>query len=62
MINARLTHIRQTLSKRHHTRQAMMYNAVQERLNKSLNTYQKELDTGISYIETKNEIKVIKKL
>jgi hypothetical protein len=57
-----LTHIKYNLEKRHRRREAIMYDAVKNRLSKSLSTYEKTLDKGVLYIETKNELKVISKL
>jgi hypothetical protein len=57
-----ITQIQEQLSKRHRTRQEIMEMAINGRLNKSLQTYDKELSLGVEYITQKSEINVLKKL
>lgn len=61
-MDAKFLHIRNALAKRHRTKQAIMFNAVKDRLNKSLNSYASELDSSVAYVETKSAPNVIKKL
>ena len=61
-MNADLLHIEKMLAERHRSKNAIMTEAISERLTKSLLTYEKELDAGCEYISSKNEIKVLKKL
>ncbi len=60
MIN--LEHIAKTLSFYHRNKHTIMSKAVAERLNKSLMTYDKELDAGVSYVKNKSELNVLNKL
>jgi hypothetical protein len=39
-----------------------MSNAIKERLDKSLRTYDQELSLGVEYVTQKSEINVLKKL
>jgi hypothetical protein len=57
-----ITQTQEQLSKRHRTRQEIMEMAINGRLNKSLQTYDKELSLGVEYITQKSEINVLKKL
>ena len=50
------------LDSRHRTRNDIMVNAIEQRLNKSLLTYSKTLDSGVEYVANKSEINVLKKL
>ena len=57
-----LGHIKDMLDSRHRTRNDIMVNAIEQRLNKSLLTYIKTLDSGVEYVANKSEINVLKKL
>lgn len=57
-----ITQIQEQLSKRHRTRQEIMEMAINARLNKSLQTYDKELSLGVEYVAQKSELNVLKKL
>lgn len=57
-----LIHIEEQLKLRHRNRQQIMENAIQERLNKSLATYDKELSLCAEHIAQKSELNVLKKL
>lgn len=57
-----LEHIREQLSLRHRNKSEIMRTAINERLNKSLQTYENELTSGVTYITRKSEINVLKKL
>lgn len=61
-MNIDIDHIFNMLSLHHRGRDKVMEESIRNRLNKSLYTYLKELDTGVSYVSTKNELNVIKKL
>jgi hypothetical protein len=39
-----------------------MGTAIKERLDKSLQTYEQELESGVDYVSQKSEINVLKKL
>lgn len=54
--------IMKQLSIRHRTRDTIMKDAVSCRLDKSLDTYDKDLTRGASYVLQKNELNVLKKL
>jgi len=62
MFNSRLEKIRENLSYRHRDKSDIMEEAIKVRLDKSLTTYTKTLDAGVSYMSVKDEIRVIKKL
>ena len=57
-----LEYIREQLNSRHRTRHEIMSNAINERLDKSLQTYTKELSLGVEYVAQKSELNVLKKL
>ena len=57
-----IDHIKEQLSLRHRDKPEIMKSAINERLNKSLQTYDKELTSGVTYITRKNELNVLKKL
>ena len=57
-----LNHIESVLAQHHRTSAQVMADAVEERLAKSLTTYEKELDDGVTYVANKSEINVLKKL
>jgi hypothetical protein len=61
-MNDILIHIEKELSKRHRCRTEIMKSAIDERLNKSLETYAKGLDSGVNYINGKSELNVLRKL
>ena len=61
-MDSNIEHIAQMLSQRHRNPYVIMKEAVMERLDKSLTTYDDELDKGVSYIQNKSEINVLKKL
>ena len=61
-MNSKIEHIRKMLSEHHRNREEMMENAIIDRLNKSLNTYDKELSSGVDYISNKSELNVLKRL
>ena len=43
-------------------REELLLVYVNERLNKSFNTYQEELDSGLDYLKRRNEVNVMKRL
>jgi hypothetical protein len=57
-----LEHIDQMLSHYHRSKSEIMENAVATRLTKSLNTYDKELNSGVEYVQSKSTLNVLKKL
>lgn len=57
-----IEHIQKQLSERHRTRQEIMEEAINNRLMKSLQTYDKELSLGVNYVTQKSELNVLKKL
>ena len=57
-----IEHIKQLLSQHHRDKSTIMENAVANRLNKSLSTYDKELNSGVEYIQAKSTLNVLKKL
>lgn len=57
-----ISHIEKSLKERHRPTYQFMAEQVQNRLTKSLITYEKELSVGTDYIGTKNELNVLKKL
>lgn len=62
MTDQQLLHIERMLSRRHRDRHTIMKECVSERLNKSLFTYNSDLDRSIEYIKTKKDTSVIRKL
>lgn len=51
------------LSKHKNTdKEDLLLQYVNERLNKSFDTYQKELDQGLEYLKRRNELNVVRKL
>ena len=61
-MNSKLEHIKYMLSLHHRDRNTIMEKAVITRLNKSLLTYDKELSSGVEYIQNKSTLNVLKKL
>lgn len=61
-MESKLEHIRTQLTNRHRPKVDIMEQAISERLNKSLLTYDDELDSGVTYIKNKSELNVLKKL
>ena len=57
-----IKHIQEQLNNRHRNRQEIMEMAINARLDKSLQTYNKELSLGVEYIAQKSELNVLKKL
>ena len=45
-----------------HSKEELMLRYVSERLNKSYETYQKELSQGLSFLEQKHEKSLLKRL
>ena len=61
-MNSNIEHIRHMLSLHHRDKPTIMETAVATRLNKSLLTYDKELDVGVEYVQNKSTLNVLKKL
>ena len=61
-MKALLNHIELALEEHHRTPYQFMSDAVKDRLNLSLKTYEEELESGANYVATKSELNVIKKL
>lgn len=61
-MNPNIEHIKEMLSQHHRDKSTIMETAIKDRLNKSLFTYDKELDNGVGYIKNKSELNVLKKL
>lgn len=59
---SKLEHIKYMLSLHHRDRDSIMEGAVIARLNKSLLTYDKELTSGVEYIQNKSTLNILKKL
>ena len=57
-----IEHIREQLALRHRSKNEIMSKAISERLDKSLQTYEKELSLGADYVAQKSELNVLKKL
>lgn len=57
-----VNHIKEQLALRHRSRTEIMSEAIKERLNKSLLTYDQELSLGVEYVTQKSELNVLKKL
>ena len=57
-----IEHVRQMLSQHHRDKSTVMEDAVLHRLNKSLLTYDQELDSGVEYVQHKSVLNVLKKL
>lgn len=62
MIDNTINHIKDMLSQRHRDRASIMKDAINERLDKSLQTYSDTLDSSVKYISQKSELNVLKKL
>jgi CRISPR/Cas system CSM-associated protein Csm5 (group 7 of RAMP superfamily) len=45
-----------------HTKEELLLQNVSERLNKSLESYNKELEQSIKYLAKKNELRMIRKI
>lgn len=54
--------IEKDLKEHNKDRNTMMSLCVEERLNKSLSTYYKELSNSINYLEYKDSLRVMKKI
>jgi hypothetical protein len=61
-MNANIEHIRHMLSLHHRDKSTIMETAITTRLNKSLFTYDKELNSGVEYVQGKSTLNVLKKL
>jgi hypothetical protein len=57
-----ITHIEKMLSIHHRPKKEIMKRAILDRLDKSLYTYQRELDIGVLSVSSKSELNVLKKL
>lgn len=62
MIKDILSHILDDLSKHHRSKKEVFMACVEERLNKSLETYQKELDDTFGFLSRRNELRLLKRM
>ena len=46
----------------HRNKNVLLYNYINDRLNKSLKTYYEELTDSVSYLNNKDELKIMKRL
>lgn len=57
----KLLSIKLDLSLRNHSRSDIMEEAVKTRLDKALDSYIKSIDASVHYLETRNDIKIMKR-
>ena len=63
MISRFCKHALTELSKhKNYDKEDLLLQHINERLTKSFDTYQKELDTSIDYLQRRNELNVMKKM
>ena len=58
----KLNHILKTLSKRHRSRGDVFYDCVVARMNKSLETYEKEIEDTFNFLTRRNELRMMRKI
>lgn len=62
MFNDNLLEIKKELNKHHRDKSKLLAYYIQERLSASLQSYYKELTDSYTYLETKEELKTLRKL